>query len=149
MQPKIFTSISLASCLALVISITRVDATAIFSSRATFDTVIGNSITDTYSEANYGPGLQMFNDAEMDAVFGQTRYTPTANPNINIVDALDGFSHSYCAGCNGSFILDFTHTQQSAPRKVYLELGLIILLFSLKQRLHLLPSATAQHSMSA
>jgi hypothetical protein len=119
MQPKIFTSISLASCLALVISITRVDATAIFSSRATFDTVIGNSITDTYSEANYGPGLQMFNDAEMDAVFGQTRYTPTANPNINIVDALDGFSHSYCAGCNGSFILDFTHTTIGTAQGVF------------------------------
>ena len=120
MQPKIFTSISLAaSCLALVISITRVDATTIFSSRATFNTMIGNSITDTYSEADYGPGFQEFNDAKMDAVFGQTRYTPTRLPNQNLVDQLDDFSHAYCAGCNGSFILDFTHTTIGTAQGVF------------------------------
>src|SRR5258708_21508333 len=120
MHPKGHAGISLAvSCLALVISITRVDTEVIYSSRAEFSAAIGASITDTYSATDYGPGVVILNNAEMDAVFNETRYTPTGFPQSNIVGPELVLPRAYCAGCNGSFILDFTHTTIGGLQGVY------------------------------
>jgi hypothetical protein len=98
-------------------SITRVDAAVIYSSRAAFSAAIGPSITDAYTVTDYGTGI--LNNARMDAVLNETRYTPTAHPDINIVGPQDILPRAYCAGCNGSFILDFTHTTIGSSLGVY------------------------------
>jgi hypothetical protein len=56
----------------------------------------------------------------MNAVFGETRYTTTgfANWNIIVVDT-DGINHLYCAGCNGSYLLDFTGTSVGTTNGVF------------------------------
>ncbi len=81
-------------------------ATFTFSDKTKFTPVAGASVTDGYENANYGLFMA---DAEMSAVLGETQYTTTGYKDLNIVH--DGFgTNSYCAGCNGSFLLDFTST---------------------------------------
>jgi hypothetical protein len=126
MHGRRYTSISfVVSCLALVTSITRVDAEVIYNgSRAAFNAAIGASITDTYSEAVYGSdALLVFNNVQMDAFLGETRYIPTAIPDLNSVFSSPPFGllfpRAYCAGCSGSFILDFTHTTIGSTEGVF------------------------------
>jgi hypothetical protein len=98
--------------------------TVFYSDRNLFDAAIGASITDNYESPGYaGPnGFLQLTDAKMDKVFGETRYTTTGFLNTNIIDdKIFGFngSHAYCAGCNGSFTLDFTHTTIGNHKGVY------------------------------
>lgn len=50
----------------------------------------------------------------MSAVLGETNYQSTGFNNNNLV-----FSQFYCAGCNGSFKLDFTSTSLSTTSGVF------------------------------
>jgi hypothetical protein len=84
------------------------DATVIFyDSRSAFEAAVGASIADDYS----APAYATINgaDNQMDKVFGETRYDTTGFRNANTVSPnIFGFDGpAYCAGCNGSFILDF------------------------------------------
>jgi hypothetical protein len=100
----------LGSTAALAITVAASEASAdtiFYTNRSAFDAAIGSkSITDTYD--SYGTFLGV-SDAQMNAVFGETRYTTTGFANANIViPNIFGFDGpAYCAGCNGSFILDF------------------------------------------
>lgn len=78
------------------------NATLIYSVQATFNAQLSTSITDDYSNTNY---TYIQDNASMSAVLGETDYTPTAHLNSNLVP-----NQFYCAGCNGSFSLDFTTT---------------------------------------
>lgn len=73
---------------------------------------IGLFILDDY-ETGYSSGLSV-SDAAMSSVLGETQYVATGHPNGNSAvgkhPAIPGSSNYYCAGCNGSFLLDFTST---------------------------------------
>src|SRR5262245_16624439 len=74
-------------------------ATNTFSDQTTFLSQLSTAITDTYSSPPYGTLVtNIYTDAQMNAIFGQTTYHPTEFLDVNIVS----FGH-YCAGCNGSF----------------------------------------------
>ncbi len=76
-----------------------------FNNRATFEAQLGTMVID-----NYNTGYGFFqSDAAMSAVRGETRYTSTAFANTNIV-----FNGFYCAGCNGSYRMDFRSTTVSS-----------------------------------
>ena len=90
-------------------------AATIHASRAGFEAELVSSFTDTYGvDSGYPGSFAILSNAAMSAVAGQTKYTSTGFNNINIV----GFG-TYCAGCNGSFTLDFTSTSYTKNGGVY------------------------------
>jgi hypothetical protein len=58
-------------------------------------------------------------NAQMNKVFGETRYTTTGFKNSNHLIPIFFDGPAYCAGCNGSFILDFRHTSVGTSKGVY------------------------------
>jgi len=114
------------ACAALLWSPVHVGADAIvFSSRAAFQAGLGLSVTDPYSHPAYRMGdvedralLDIHTDAQMSAIVGETRYASTGRPNGNIIFEEDS-RVMYCAGCNGSFLLDFTSTTVGDSSGVY------------------------------
>lgn len=89
-------------------------ATTLFSDRTSFESSLSTILTDHYSPAEgYPSGFNMYTDAGMTAVFGQTIYTATGFANLNIVN-----NGQYCAGCNGSFRLTFTNTSVGTAQGV-------------------------------
>ena len=77
-----------------------------YSSRASFESQLGMMVVDDYSNSGY----QSFqSDAAMNAVRGETRYSSTTFLNWNLVP-----SGYYCAGCNGSYVMDFQTTSVSS-----------------------------------
>ena len=84
----------------------------LYMDRLLFEATLGSSFTDTYDVSNYG--VDAYNDAAMNAVLGQTRYTTTTFVGNNLVKGVGDQRH-YCAGCNGSFLLDFTMTALLGP----------------------------------
>ncbi len=54
----------------------------------------------------------------MNAIFGETRYSTTGFPDRNIVE-YQASEVIYCAGCNGSVLLDFTGTSIGSANGVY------------------------------
>ena len=115
----------LGSIAALAITVAASEASAdtiFYTSRSAFDAAIGTSITDTYDSPGYATffGIEASN-VQMNKVFGETRYTSTGFKNANDVSAtIFGFNGpAYCAGCNGSFILDFGHTSVGTSKGVY------------------------------
>ena len=54
----------------------------------------------------------------MSSIVGETQYTSTAIDNLNIISTQDQ-NHFYCAGCNGSFLLDFTSTSVGTSDGVF------------------------------
>jgi len=102
----IFTTITL-----LFVTI-QANAGIIFNDQADFENSITNAIVDDYSNAEY---KYINTDLEMSSVLGETVYRSTQFIDHNIVDSLD----FYCAGCNGSFFLDFTSTSIGNYEGVY------------------------------
>jgi hypothetical protein len=93
---------------------------ALFSDRTGFDSELASeqafAITDPYDLSTYRPGR--YRDIAMSAVLGETRYQATGYSNLNfIVDS--GGNGYYCAGCDGSFLLDFTTTSIGSSSGVY------------------------------
>ena len=79
-------------------------ATTTYTDRATFESELGTTITDDYSDPNYS----LLNTAAyMSSVLGETDYASTffSPPDFNLVNI-----GTYCSGCNGSFLLSFTTT---------------------------------------
>lgn len=83
--------------------------------RTTFEASLDSIIIDGYENAGY-----VFNqtDADMSSVLGETQYTTTGFTNWNLVPGSSGDQY-YCAGCNGSFQLDFTGTSVSGASGVF------------------------------
>ena len=85
------------------------------SDRAGFEATLSTKITDDYSAYTAGdrvnfPTFDIYTDAAMSAVLGETDYRSTGLPNNNIVTDDGTGNRFYCAGCNGSFELSFTST---------------------------------------
>lgn len=112
----------LASASALVsgLLLTSAFAATTFSDRAIFAPTLDTSVTDDYSSAGYGAPLNILSDAGMSAVVGETGYSSTGFSNHNLIVSSAGFAgNSYCAGCNGSFNLDFTSTSVGTSDGVF------------------------------
>ena len=97
--------------LAVVVAAPAQAAPTFYNSRATFLSQLGASVTDDYSNPGY---VFNQNNAVMSAVLGETDYFSTGFPNVNIVSGA-----TYCAGCNGSFRLDFTSTTVGGANGVF------------------------------
>lgn len=130
-------TVSIAGFSLGLISAESASALSIFNDRANFQSQLGNSITDDYESAGYKtgdivdtPDLDIFTNAAMDSVLGEAKYqttTPYGNNGYNLV--LGSENRSYCAGCNGSFILDFTQASVGSASGVF-GVGLDILVNS-------------------
>jgi len=73
-----------------------------YANRASFEAQLGATVVDDYSNPDY---IFLQTDAAMSSVLNETRYTTTGFTNNNLV-----FSGFYCAGCNGSYRMDFRST---------------------------------------
>jgi hypothetical protein len=96
------------------------EAATLFSNRTLFLNVLSASLTDDYQNTAYdhpdNPN-ESFSDAAMGGIFGQAKYKTTGLTDRNIVER-QGSQRFYCAGCNGSFRLDFTGTSIGPPSGV-------------------------------
>lgn len=112
---KVAANVVMAAGAVLVMSRPSLALPITFSDRATFLGAVGTSITDGYGTADgYPSGFNILSNVAMSAVLGQTKYTTTGFSNLNIVAG-----GTYCAGCNGSFRLDFTLTTLGTASGVF------------------------------
>lgn len=93
------------------------EAFSLFSNRSTFESQLDNFIVDNYSNPGYFAGdnfdaasLDSHTDTNMSSIVGETQYTTTGFSNNNLIANQSSGDPLYCAGCNGSFLLDFTST---------------------------------------
>ncbi|MFG6095133.1 PEP-CTERM sorting domain-containing protein [Leptothoe sp. ISB3NOV94-8A] len=91
-------------------------AFTIFSDRPTFENQLETFIVDDYSDPGYAAGdifdiavFDIHSDANMSSIIGETQYTTTGGADDNFIPS-QASDRYYCAGCNGSFLLDFTST---------------------------------------
>lgn len=100
-----------------IIAVTQsATATTLFNNRNDFEKELSTFIVDDYENPAYQIGDQtnektmaIHSDVSMSRVLGETKYTSTGFNNWNII-MYSSVNSSYCAGCNGSFSLDFTET---------------------------------------
>lgn len=93
-------------------------APVVYSDRSAFQWSLGFGIVDPYAVANYGLDLEIYSDAEMSAIVGETTYRSTGFSSLHILNGV-GDDRVYCAGCNGSFLLTFTSTSLGDANGVY------------------------------
>ena len=93
-------------------------ASVISTDRASFTSGLSSYLNDDYENPNYRHGdridlssLDAFSDTAMTHVLGETSYKTTGFANLNLM--VGTTNHHYCAGCNGSFLLDFSNTSLS------------------------------------
>jgi len=90
-------------------------AATIFLNSSDFGAAIATPLTDHYSPADgYPAGFGLYSNSAMTAFFGEAAYTTTGHSDNNIVSG-----ERYCAGCNGSFGLDFTSTSVGDSQGVF------------------------------
>ena len=100
-------------------------ATPVFyTHRIPFEETLGTMITDDYGTPPYPAGNNYYDDATFSAFLGETDYHSTgwANHNSHVSD------DTYCAGCNGSFELNFQTTSVTQSGTGVYGVGLDILL---------------------
>ena len=89
------------------------------ATQADFFAALSASVTDDYeTTSGYPPSVALLTDATMSAVLGETTYTTTNDESVLFETGSD-FNTAYCAGCNGSFILDFTTTSVGTSAGVF------------------------------
>jgi hypothetical protein len=107
---------------------TSAGTTSLFGDRPSFLATLGASVTDDYSAAGYqsgdvsnGTSVDIFTNAGMSAVLGETDYASTYFANDNYVQTVPSIAPGpfYCAGCDGSFRLGFTSTSVGTGLGVY------------------------------
>ncbi|NER52580.1 MAG: PEP-CTERM sorting domain-containing protein, partial [Symploca sp. SIO1A3] len=93
------------------------EAFSLFSDRSTFESQLDNFIVDDYSNPGYlagdnfdGANFDSHTDTNISNIIGETQYTTTGFSNNNLIPGQSSGDPYYCAGCNGSFLLDFTST---------------------------------------
>lgn len=119
---------AVAGCLALFLPSVACGTTSVFVNRPAFESKLSNIVVDDYERLGYRsadlvnvPGSHhIHSDISMSAVFDETKYNTTGftNWNIIVVDA-SGNNRFYCAGCNGSYLLDFTATSVGTANGVF------------------------------
>ncbi len=99
----------------------------LFGDRTTFQSQLDTFIVDDYENPGYLNGdygdyryVDYHSDASMNNVLGETRYQTTGFTQGHVIYGLFGNNqHGYCAGCNGSFLLDFTQTSVGSTLGVF------------------------------
>lgn len=91
-------------------------ASVLYTDWTSFNSALDSIVVDNYENGGY---VFVQNDASMSNVLGETNYTTTGFSNNDIVWSNTPGNHMYCAGCNGSFLLDFTSTSVSGANGVY------------------------------
>jgi hypothetical protein len=120
-MPFAASRVTVAVALAIATLSSGASAATIYSSPTAFYAAVGPHLTDDYQDPAYqqpdNPN-ETFSDARMSEIFGQATYRTTGLTQRNFVEhqSGDGF---YCAGCNGSFELDFTETSVGNQNGVY------------------------------
>jgi hypothetical protein len=120
-------TISVAATLALLFGFgTARASTVTYNSASSFSAAIGPSITDNYESPGYQNGdidnsstLHDFRNAAMDAVFNQTKYTPTEFLNTNgiLYNSADNSWVYY--PYNGTFTMNYQSTSLTVNNGVY------------------------------
>lgn len=90
-------------------------ASVIYNDAGTFNATLNTSVVDNYENGAYS---FIQNNAQMTSVLSETSYFTTGFDDLNIVSDI-GSNHFYCAGCNGSFLLDFTSTSVSGANGIF------------------------------
>jgi hypothetical protein len=88
--------------------------TTVYTIRAQFESKLTASLIDDYENPAY---LTLVDDAYMSSVLNETKYTATGWGSHTIIMFGPG-NQGYCAGCNGSYRLDFTSTSLSGSNGV-------------------------------
>jgi hypothetical protein len=78
----------------------------LYTNRAAFEEALGTTIIDDYGSPPYPSGGGIYSDAAFSAFLGETDYHTTGTVDWNVHLNSD----RYCAGCNGSFELNFQTT---------------------------------------
>ncbi|MGD1942518.1 MAG: PEP-CTERM sorting domain-containing protein [Leptolyngbyaceae cyanobacterium] len=120
------TMLALAGAAALGVGFTgSAEAALIFSDRSIFESLLDAFIVDDYSDPGYAAGdvfdigvFDIHTDANMSSIIGETQYTTTGGTDDNFIPS-QGSDRYYCAGCNGSFLLDFTATSVGTSDGVF------------------------------
>lgn len=101
-------------------------AAIIYSDQADFEATLGNSFIDDYSDDAYRRGDEVnastfdsFSNAAISAIMGETVYRSTGFDDMNFIVGQLAGDYAYCAGCNGSFLLDFTSTSVGTDTGVF------------------------------
>jgi hypothetical protein len=100
-------------------SIQQVQAYTLFGDRTAFQSQLATFLIDDYSDPGYqrDSPITILSNAEMSNVFGETQYMSTGFDNLNIIT--NNNNGTYCTGCNGSFLLDFTKTSVGSTLGVF------------------------------
>ena len=100
--------------------------TNVFSLRSLFEAQLSPFIIDDYENTGYlsgdihnGSTLDIHSNAHMSSILGETDYTSTGWDNWNFITLRSGGNHVYCAGCNGSYLMDLTSTSIGGPLGVF------------------------------
>ena len=100
-------------------------ASTVFDNRVAFESTLANIVLDDYEDPRYQAGdladvsyFDVHSNVSMNGIFGETSYMPTGWINNNVIGVLNG-NHYYCAGCNGSYLLDFTGTSVGTTSGVF------------------------------
>jgi hypothetical protein len=103
----------------IVGSIEQVQAYALFDNSTAFQSQLDTLIIDDYSNPDYlgGSTTYRLSNTYMSSVLGETQYLTTGFDNLNLI--LGNNNGTYCAGCNGSFLLNFTQTSVGTTLGVF------------------------------
>lgn len=113
----------------LVLHPIEVIAASLYADRSTFENNLGSYVIDDYHEELYKngdlsnhEGYHRFSDGAMSAILGETKYSTTGHDDSNQVTtgyAANNGNFAYCAGCNGSFMMQFDSTSVGNSDGVY------------------------------
>jgi len=81
-----------------------------YATRSPFAATLGTTVFDDYQNAGY---TGVMTTAAVNAVRNETKYLPTLHLNSNFL------FDTYCAGCNGSYQLNFATTSVSGANGVF------------------------------
>lgn len=97
----------------------------LFGDRTIFQNQLDTFIVDDYSNPGYltgdvinDPDFDILSNAQMSSVIGETQYVSTGFTDWNLIVGQPN-NPQYCAGCNGSFLLDFTQTSVGSTFGVF------------------------------
>lgn len=119
-------ALSTATVLGVTALAAPAEAFTIFSDRSLFESQLDTFIVDDYSDQGYSAGdlldfptFDRHSNANMSSILGEAQYTSTGFPDNNFILGQNLGDPYYCAGCNGSFLLDFTSTSVGTSDGVF------------------------------
>lgn len=120
-MPNIQTRLKKIALLAAAIGLQAValdasSATTVYTNRSSFEAQLKDIVVDDYEHPAYQFKMT---DAQMNAVRNETRYTSTLFYNTSLIPEYENGQHGYCAGCNGSYKMDFSATSISQSGGVF------------------------------